>query len=139
MTLNANQMFKRLLWTPMLSQSKNGLQLARLYQALCYYSSVFYEECIEDALSSKWFEIADDVYDKLSLIDKGFISDVDERYFNEIRHYLLEVISDSYRLKSISTNATGTEDFIPSIIELREHIYDVLHGTAKNEMPVYVK
>ena len=122
-------MFKRLLWTSRLSASKNGLELARLYQALCYYSSAFYELCIEDSLSTRWFEIADDVFDKLTLIDKGCIDDVSDEYLEEIRNYLLKT-------NSRDTNRLIIQD--ESFSYLREHIYESLQGHAKRTMPVYI-
>lgn len=118
--------FKRLLWTPMLSKSKNGLVLARLYQALCYYvSSIEENDYIFDELSNRWIEIADDVYYKLTLIDRGLIADVSDEYLNEIQSHL--------NMKS----KNETEQL--ELEQLRVHIMKLVRGENYNQMPVYVK
>lgn len=116
--------FKRLLWTSMLSKSKNGIVLARLYQALCYYtSSIFENDYAFDSLSSTWLDLADDVYDKLTLIDKGIIEDVSDEYLSKIR-------------MELNIDNSVNEDSI--LDQLRKHIMNLIRGEDYNEMPVYI-
>lgn len=119
--------FKRLLWTPMLSKTKNGIELARLYQALCYYvSSIEDNDYSFDELANKWIDIADDVYYQLSLIDRGLTDDVNDEYLSDIRLQLSS--TDEY------SNSEPTE-----LEQLRIHIMKIVRNERYQQMPVYAR